>query len=89
MGEIRDSKYVYFEESDARFYNMNHTKRGYAYIFHNTTFDEHLGMKPRDEKKDEDLLRKLKMFLSHLKFRVVVFKNLKYKKISKEIAKGN
>ncbi|XP_057366830.1 caspase-1-like isoform X2 [Daphnia carinata] len=74
-------------DKDTRCYDMNHKRRGDAYIFHHTEFDLNLQLDKREN--DGDLLKRLSNVLDdRLEFTVKVFTNLKYKKICKEITKA-
>ena len=64
---------------DAKFYNMNHRRRGKAFIFNHMTFDEKLQLKIRKGTNcDKDNLRET---LMELDFEVTVFDDLSFDKI--------
>ncbi|KAI9555368.1 hypothetical protein GHT06_017883 [Daphnia sinensis] len=72
---------------DTQCYNMDHKRRGDAYIFHHTEFDSNLQLEERGN--DGDLLKRLSYILAdRLEFSVKVLTNLKYKKIYEEITKA-
>lgn len=73
-------------ERDALYYNMNHKKRGLAYIFNHEIFDI-AGLKPRAGTAED--CANLKKCLSNLSFDVKEFKNLKFKAIEDHIKEAS
>jgi len=68
-------------EKDAQYYNMNHKKRGKAYIFNHMNFDPRLQLKARNgTNNDRDNLRTV---LRQLDFEVEVYNDLAYRDIER------
>jgi hypothetical protein len=68
-------------ERDSEIYNMNHRRRGIAFIFNHMNFDQRLGLKMRNgTNADRDNLR---MTLRGLDFDVRVHNDLNFKVMSK------
>ena len=66
---------------DAEFYNMNHKKRGKAFVFNHMNFDPRLQLIPRKGTNcDRDNLR---INLSQLDFDVEVYDDLPFKEIER------
>ncbi len=64
-------------EKDSEVYNMNHRRRGVAYVFNHMHFDERLGLKQRNgTNADRDNLR---LTLRSLDFEVRVYNDLVFK----------
>lgn len=72
-------------DRDSEAYNMNHAKRGKAYIFNHENFLPSLELKARSgTAKDRD---NLYMRLRELDFDVTYFNDLTFNELSSEIAK--
>jgi len=68
-------------EKDAEFYNMNHRRRGKAFIFNHMNFDSRLSLKTRNgTNNDRDNLR---VSLRQLDFDVEVYNDLPFKEIDR------
>jgi len=68
-------------EKDAEYYNMNHKKRGLAFIFNHKHFDPRLGLKQRNgTDADRDNLR---ITLRQLEFEVNVYNDLPFKEMER------
>lgn len=68
-------------ERDSEVYNMNHKKRGVAFIFNHMEFDDRLGLKPRNgTNADRDNLRTT---LRGLDFEVRVYDDLTVKDVDR------
>ena len=66
---------------DAEFYNMNHRRRGKAFVFNHMNFDPSLNLTTREgTNHDRDNLR---VFLSQLGFEVAVYEDLSFKDIER------
>jgi len=66
---------------DAEFYNMNHKKRGKAFVFNHMNFDPRLQLRPRNGTNcDRDNLR---INLRQLDFEVEVYDDLPFKEIER------
>jgi len=73
-------------EKDAEYYNMNHKRRGLAFIFNHKHFDPRLGLKTRNgTDADRDNLR---ITLRQLDFDVQVHNDLSFKEIEMELEKA-
>lgn len=64
-------------------YKMDHLKRGYAYVFHHETFDDHLLLDQRAD--DNNLEKKLIDVLTRLNFEVKCFRDFKYEEIKTQV----
>jgi caspase-like apoptosis-related cysteine protease len=68
-------------ERDSEYYNMNHKKRGLAFIFNHKHFDPRLGLKQRNgTDADRDNLR---ITLRQLEFEVNVYNDLPFKEMER------
>lgn len=68
-------------EKDSEYYNMNHKRRGLAFIFNHKHFDPRLGLKQRNgTDADRDNLR---ITLRQLDFEVNVYDDLPFKEIER------
>ena len=66
---------------DAEFYNMNHRRRGKAFVFNHMNFDPRLQLRPRNGTNcDRDNLR---INLRQLDFEVEVYDDLPFKEIER------